>query len=434
MPTLEQLQQTIETKSGELAALFAAHRTEDGNSFKDGLPIKEVNDRNDELTQLGKELDAARLIDDADKQNQARVRASSENKQDGSGSHIVHANGSGSAADMQGDGVKSLGQAFVESAFYLARKAADGDRISTKLHGLNVELPRASAKTAFMMANDPAIKATLTTAAGFAPFVPRIPRVILSAQRRPVVSDLIPSDDTTASAIKYMEETTFTNNAAAVAEGATKPEAVLVFTERTVPMTKVAVSLPVTEEQLADVPQIRALIDNRLTLMLQLEEERELLNGSGAGSEMTGFYNKAGVLTQAKGADDRFTALYKMITKVRSTTGFADPTGTVMHPNDWQTLRTTQDTTGRFILGDPGQEGPERLWSLPLVPTIAATAGAPLLGDFQMFAHIDRREGIRFDVGYVNDQFIKNIQTILAEFRETLEIYRAAAFCIGSGF
>ena len=95
---------------------------------------------------------------------------------------------------------KSLGEMFTDSSQF--KSAGTG----AMRKSLEVDLPNYEYKT------------TMTTSAGWAPVNARTNIVIPSAQRRPVVADLIPQDPTTASQIKYMEETTFTNNAAVVGE------------------------------------------------------------------------------------------------------------------------------------------------------------------------------------------------------------------------
>jgi HK97 family phage major capsid protein len=279
-----------------------------------------------------------------------------------------------------------------------------------------------------------AMKTAFTTAAGWAPPNNRGPVVIYSAQRRPMIADLIPSDPVGpgANSVVYMEETTFTNNAAATAQNATKPESAFVLTQRTVIIEKIAVTLPITDEQLEDVPQARAYVDNRLTLQMQLVEENLLLSGTGTSPQITGFLVKTGVQTRTGTASTVLDAILLGITDVQ-TIGFANPTGIVMNPVNWTNLMLLKDTTGRFIFSPPGEVKTPTIWGLDVVPTMAMTLGSALLGDFRMYSHISRRKGLTIDVGYSGTDWVNNRQTIRAEQRESLEIYRPAAFEVISG-
>lgn len=409
-----ELQQEIEAKRTRLSELFKA-----GGADYDLTDdqVSEIRQANDELTDLGKQLDAI-VAQEKDlgliREQQIKAFGTPQQQRE-------FERPAGRVA--QDTAPKSIGDRFVAAAEYERHKG-----VSRPLYGVN--FGDVDPKEMFYGGHEQ--KTTMTTAAGYAPVNARTGQVVLSAQRRAVVADLIPQDTTTLTVIKYMEETTFTNNADVVAQSGTKPESALAFTERSNTVEKIATVLPVTDEQLNDVPSIRAVIDNRLRLMLLLKEEDQLLSGSGTTPNLMGFLNKSGIQTQAKGADPTPDAVFKAMTKIRYT-GFADPTGVIFHPNDWQDIRLLRTADGVYIWGSPADAGPERIWGLPIVQTTGQTENTALVGDFVMYSHISRLMGVRIDVGWVNDQFVKNQQTIRIEERLALEIYRAAAFCTVTG-
>lgn len=405
------LSEFLGKKGEELESFFKARTLDNGQIKMTEDEVTEVRDRNAELGDATKRWEGMRELDSTFQNTKALLRRVNETPVNQIPFEGAQANGT-----KQQPAFKSLGQLFTESDAFKF-EAGRGHSSSSRY---------------IVEAKDFDIKTTMTSAAGFAPANDRTPRIVDFALRRPVVSDLIPTDMTTLSSIRYMEETTNTNNAAPVAENAEKPESAFAWTERTVPVETIATTLPVTEQQADDVPGIMGVIDNRLTIHLQLAEEVQLLTGNGTPPQLLGFYNKPSIGSQAKGADPTPDAFYKAFTKVRFT-GFAEPTGIVIHPNDWQDVRLLRTLDGIYIWGSPSEAGPERMWGKPVIVTPAATEGTGLTGDFQLYSHISRRMGITIKVGLVNDDFRFNRFTIRAEMRESLEIYRAAAFCLVTG-
>jgi HK97 family phage major capsid protein len=273
----------------------------------------------------------------------------------------------------------------------------------------------------------------MSTSAGWAPESLRTGRLVLSAQEQPMVVDLMPMTETEYAAVKYMEETTFTNNAAEAAEGGQYGEAALALTERSVTIEKIAVWLPVTDEELEDVKRLRDYINNRLYLMLKQRLDSQLVAGNGATPNILGILNKPSILTQAKGSDPGPDAIYKGIVQVR-VTGKAFASGVLMHPNDWQEIRLLRTADGIYIWGNPADGGPERIWGLPVVLSTNETENTAVVGDFRGYAELCYRRGITVRVSDSHsDFFIKGKQAIRADFRCASIWRRAAAFCQVTG-
>jgi hypothetical protein len=107
---------------------------------------------------------------------------------------------------------------------------------------------------------------------------------------------------TNSATVRYLLETTNTNAAAATDEGAAKPESAITFTQVDEPVRKVATFLPVSDEMLEDMAQIRSYLDNRLRLFVQQAEEAQLLSGSGTAPNIRGLLNRTGIQTGTRAA------------------------------------------------------------------------------------------------------------------------------------
>ena len=277
------------------------------------------------------------------------------------------------------------------------------------------------------------VKTLMTTTAGWAPEVIRTDRVVEYATRPIQVIDLIPSVPTGQSAVAYMEETTFTNAAAETAEAAAYPEAALALTERSSPVRKISVFLPVTDEQLEDEPRVRAYINNRLPFMLRQRLDSQILNGDGVAPNLTGILNTSGIQTQAKGADPTPDAVHKAMTLVR-TTGWAQVTAALFNSADWEEIRLLRTADGIYIWGAPSESGPMRIWGVPVILADALPAGTGLVGDFANFTELAIRRGVEVKVSDSHGTyFVEGKQAVRADIRVAFTVYRPAAFATVTG-
>jgi len=276
------------------------------------------------------------------------------------------------------------------------------------------------------------LKTLLSTTAGFAPRPPRIADVVPFATRPIQTLDLIPVDQTQNASIIYMEKTTYTINAAELAEAGTYLESVYVWTERTSPVRKFTDSIPVTDEQLDDVEQMAALIDTDLRFGVRQKMDSEVLVGPGTGVTLTGITAVSGIQTQARSTDPHFDAVFKAITKVRAV-GRAEPDAVSVHSTDWQTFRLMRTADGIYIMGNPADPGQMSLFGVPVAINEVLTVGTALVGDFARFSHLWERKGIEIQVGFTGTQFTEGKKTVRADARVAFVVRRPAAFCTVTG-
>jgi len=407
--TARELEQLRLAKSEECQKIFDAHKVEqDGKTVYDFTPeqLDDVRARTAEISEIGKARDEA-----IETEQMAVAVKSVQDELSKPNRPNFGGNPQGNAPQQP---QKGIGEQFVQSKAY---------QDFLKNHATGQE-----SESVFI---DTSLK-VLTTSTGWVPTTVRSTVVVPYATPQPAVTDLIPTIQITQNAFVYMEETTFTNAAVEVAEGAAKPEGNLALTERTSPVRKIAVWIAVTDEQLEDVPQMQDYLENRLGFMVKQRLNTQILVGNGTAPNLRGIVNVVGVQTQAKGVDPTPDAIYKAMTKVR-VTGQAMPSAYVTHPNDWQEVKLLRTTDGIYIWGNPSEMGPDRIWGLPVVQDAGLTEGTGVVGDFANYSLLAERKGLTIKIGYQNDDFIKNQRSIVAEIRAAFAVLRPTAFCLVTG-
>jgi HK97 family phage major capsid protein len=228
----------------------------------------------------------------------------------------------------------------------------------------------------------------------------------------------------------------YTRAADTVADSATKPEAAAAYTAETATVRTMAVTIPVTEQMLADAPALISAINGRLVYDLDKLLEEQMLYGAGSGQDFPGILNDSDVAAaRSVSGDTTVDKIRRAMSDIR-TNGF-EPNAVVMHPLDFEEVVLTKGTDDHYLYQVfPTADGGMRVWGLAVVESNSmretALASEPerniLVGDFRQGATLWNREAISLAVGYIDQQFVKNQRTIRAERRAAFAVREPLAF------
>lgn len=286
---------------------------------------------------------------------------------------------------------------------------------------------------------DLSVKATLTSlttdaagSLGDAVAATRLPGILPLPQRRMTIRDLLTPGQMDGNAIEYVKETGFTNNAAMVAEGAAKPSSDIKFDLVTTSAKVMAHWMKASKQILDDVSQLRSMIDQRLLYGLAYKEEAQLLSGDGTGQNLNGLIPQATAFSAPITIASATSIDNMRLASLQAALAEYPATAHIMHPSDWAFIELLKETgTGRYVIGNPQGTATPTLWGLPVVATPAMPIDKFLTGAFRLGAQLFDRWQARVEVGFENDDFTKNLVTILAEERIALAVYRPEAFIYG---
>lgn len=343
---------------------------------------------------------------------------------------------------------KSLGQAFIGSDAYKAliesgvlhneqgKFRSDGVRVLDDLQK-RAAAGDEQAKAAYKAATD--LIHSESGGPGAALVVAQFLPGILQFPARPLtVRELFASGTTTSDLISYAAQSARDNAAAAVEQATSpstglKPQSSIAWERRTSPVETIATWMAATRQQLMDAPQMQSLIDNQGRLMLQLEEEDQLLSGSGVSPNLDGLLNVSGVLTLAVvgGSANNLDAIRTAKRMVATGLSRKRADAIVMNPIDSEQFDLLKDTNNLYRGGNPvgNFTFDQPLWGLRRVESEGVPVGTVIVGAFKEGATVLERQPITvYTTDSHSDFFVRNLIVVLFEERLGFPVWFPSAF------
>lgn len=200
-----------------------------------------------------------------------------------------------------------------------------------------------------------------------------------------------------------------------ITEGSLKPLKDWEYETETSTAKKVAVSAKVSTEMLTDAPFMRGEIDRLLRQDLMSVVNEKVLTGTGSGAEIKGVTVGAagytisdlnGKVEMPNYADAIRAAVLQLRTlNFRPDTLFINPVDNAM-------IDLTKDTSGHYLTA----EMKSLISGITIVETANITKGKFLLMDTSRWM-LRPYENLRLEYGLENDDFRKNLVTVIAEMR-----------------
>lgn len=283
------------------------------------------------------------------------------------------------------------------------------------------------------------IKADMTTAADFTGEV--IPADRVAGYKfdptRPVhIRQLLAQGSTQSDVVRYVKESGYSNGAAATAEGAALTQSDFDMTASDANVRKIGTYFRISEEMLADTPQLTSYISTRAPEKLLEVEDAQILSGAGTGAQLSGIIGDAadfaaGSLAGTVESANEFDVIVASLNQLALANYNADTI--VLNPSDFHKILLLKDTQNNY-LKDQVYNGLQPVFmGVKVVLNTAIAAGTFLIGNFSVGTQLWVRDGLnveffREDGTNVRDGFV----TVRVSERVALTNYLPNAFVNGS--
>ena len=282
------------------------------------------------------------------------------------------------------------------------------------------------------------IKADMTTGADFTGEVipaERVPGYKFDPTRPTHIRQLLAQGSTQSDVVRFVKESGYSNGAAATAEGATLTQSDFDMTAADANVRKIGTYFRISEEMLADTPQLTSYLSARAPEKLLEVEDTQILSGNGTAPNLSGIITDATAFAAGDLADsvdnaNDFDVIVAALNQLANANYNADTI--LLNPSDFHKILLLKDTQNNY-LKDQVYNGLQPVFmGVKVVLNTAISAGDFLIGNFGVGTQLWVRDGInveffREDGTNVRDGFV----TVRVSERIALTNYLPNAFVTG---
>jgi len=263
-----------------------------------------------------------------------------------------------------------------------------------------------------------------------------VPQFKFDASRPNHIRELIPIGSTDAQTIRFIKETGSEGGPAATAQGSAVPQLDFDLSATSVNVEKIGTYLRVTEEMMADTPQLASYLSARVPSKVLDQEDAEILNGDGSAPNLDGLFTDgtafaAGGFALAIESANEYDVLTVAINQLNLAN--YQPNVIVLNPTDLHKIVLLKSTANEYLKNQIYQGLQPTINGVPVVLNNGVTAGKFLVMDSQRATQLWVRDGLgvefsREDSTNFRDGFI----TVKAVERVALTNYETKAIVQGT--
>lgn len=251
---------------------------------------------------------------------------------------------------------------------------------------------------------------------------------------------IIPVGTTSSNVVRYVKESSWTDNAAFTNEGAAPSDSEFDLVAADAVIQKIVSVMTISQEMIQDTAGLESYIVNRIPQKISAKIDDALLEGNGSSPNLQGLAVSGGGTVFAEGdfADSvesatQLDVLYCAMNQLALSNYNAN--GIVLHPTDFHKIAILKDTTNAYLRGNSitSADGFLRINGIPVYKNVALTAGNFLIGDFNAGSQVWMRENLGVTMAYENnDNFEKNLVSIRGMARMAHSVYLPLAYVRGT--
>ena len=279
---------------------------------------------------------------------------------------------------------------------------------------------------------------TLGSYAGTA-LTTEIDRSIVGPQTNmPFFRDIVNVAPIRGNKVTWINKSAVSNGAGMTAEGAAKTQISWTYSEDSADVKKITAYVKVSKEALDDLDFLRSEINTDLRQEIELKLDEQIAEGTGVGQNLKGILTYAPTfavagtsLAAAVDGANRLDVLRSAVALIRKAKFRANYIA--INPVDAALMDMEKGNDNHYILPPFVTADGTRVAGTTVIESFSIDEGSFLVGDFTK-SNLRIREEININLGYENDDFTKNMVTILAEMRAVhyIKLHHVPAFVKGT--